>query len=274
MNRLFFSIFAFTLLFMPFIVNSGEITIEELKKNVDRKKSGSCMIRKIPAVKSKRNYCVPASMEMIMRYYKVKVNQKYLGKIFNSDKSTGTYTSEMMKNFSGEKLEGFKIKQLFGMTKSESDKLFEAYLSSSKLSKSKSKKFSKILEKKGFVDAVNSMDQKIVFEVFPPVREKLNKLFPELLEKYIDNGIPLLWSVIMNFDPDNQTDGFHMRVMTGYKKDKSGNIEKIFYMDPWSSSKNTEGVDFDKAVAMTMEFFAVTPENIEISPDDQNDMDK
>ena len=261
MKKLYFLLSALTLSFIPLVVNSSEINIEELKKNVDRKKSGSCIIRKIPAVKAKRNYCVPASMEMIMRYYKVKVNQKYLGKIFNSDKSTGTYTSEMMKNFSGEKLEGFKISKLFYMSTAETDKLFEAYLASSKLSKSKSKKFSRTLEKKGFADAVNSMDQKIVFEVFPPVREKLNKLFPELLEKYIDNGIPLLWSVIMNFDPDNQTDGFHMRVMTGYKKDKSGNIEKIVYMDPWSSSKNNEEVDFDKAVAMTMEFFVVTPQN-------------
>ena len=264
MKKNFFLLFTTVFTFIPFIVNAKNITVDDLKKNVEIKKSGSHIIRKIPSVKAKRNYCVPASMEMILRYYNVKINQKTLGNIFNSDKSKGTYTSEMMKNFSSEKLKGFKIKKLYGMTVSESEELFKEYLSSSRLSKSKSKKFSKIMENKDFADAINAMDPKIVFEVFPPVRTKLNKLFPELIKKYIDNGIPLLWSVIMNFDPDNRTDGFHMRIMAGYYTDKSGSITEIVYLDPWSSNKNSEKVNINEATAMTMEFFAVLPENIKI----------
>ena len=79
---------------------------DELHRRVKRS-GGEVIIQRIPSVSAKRNYCVPASVDMVLRYYDTRVGQRTLGKLFDSSKKNGTYSRNIVKEFGKGELSGF-----------------------------------------------------------------------------------------------------------------------------------------------------------------------
>lgn len=210
------------------------------------------VVQRIPAIEAKRNFCVPASVEMVVRYHGGRVNQRDLGKIFDSSRKFGTNIAGLSGKFGTGPLRGFICKDVYGMTIPELGRMLNVYLDSPELSAVSRKRFLKHIDpKKGDPDALDFVDQRIVYATVAESRPELLKKFPEILKEYIDQGYPLLWSVAMNLDPHDRNDGFHMRVICGYVTANDGKITDVIYLDPWTGRRKYKEVTLEQATAMT-----------------------
>ena len=211
------------------------------------------VVQRIPAIEAKRNFCVPASVEMVVRYHGGKVTQRDLGKIFDSSRQVGTNTAGMEKKFGTGPLAGFACKGVYSMTVGELENVKKVYLESPDLSPANRKRFLKrVGSKKGDLAILDASDPRIMFDIASQARPELFKQFPEILKQYIDQGYPLLWSVAMNLDPHDRNDGFHMRVICGYGVTDSGEISEVIYLDPWTGRRKYKDVSLAQATAMTV----------------------
>ena len=113
---------------------------DELHRRVKRS-GGEVIIQRIPSVSAKRNYCVPASVDMVLRYYDTRVGQRTLGKLFDSSKKNGTYSRNIVKEFGKGELSGFRCEIVYGMLQQELERLIELYTNSPELKRSVRKKF-------------------------------------------------------------------------------------------------------------------------------------
>ncbi len=242
MKKIFFFL---ALLALPLI--SGEDITRNVKRVNDK-----VYVDKIPHVSQKRNFCAPAATSMVLRYYDAKFPQKKLAKLFDSSKRTGTSTGTLVAAFENDGIPGFTIRYAYRLTKPEFNQLFDAYCASA--SKSKMRKFSQ-----AGLRAFEVADPRIAVPVFAQNRRNLRELMLTLLKENIDNGIPMLWSVEMNLDPEDRIPGGHMRIINGYAVNKKGEIDRVIYRDPWGSGSGNKVMTLDNAVAMTYEILIVSP---------------
>lgn len=234
------------------------LSAAERARRVERDHRGHVIVERIPAIEAKRNYCVPASVEMVLRYYGAKVNQKKLGRIFDSSKKTGTFIGDLDTHFGPDgEIKGFECKKLYMMTVQELVALTRACLGDADLTRRNRKAISGNVDGRS-ADVLDRMNPAVVRRHTPAARAPLIDLLPKLLKEYIDSGRPLLWSVSMNLDPHDRTDGFHMRVLCGYREE-NGKITGIVYLDPWTGRRRYKYVTALEAAAMTMSIMVVQP---------------
>ncbi len=224
---------------------------DDLAKNVKRI-NNKVYVDNIQQVSQKRSYCVPAATSMVLRYYDEKIPQNKLARLFETSKSTGTSSAEIIAAFDSGAIEGFSIRRLYGLSKQEFDSLFNAY--GMAVSKSKMRKVAKMGNQ-----AFEVVDPQVAVPLFAKQRKNLHDLMIVLLKKNIDAGIPMLWTVEMNLDPEDRVSGAHMRLLVGYSVDKSGEIDRVLYRDSWGKRTDIKSMTLDNAVAMTYEIFVVLP---------------
>ena len=224
----------------------------EPHKNVEIVKN-NVWIKKIPQVNQKRNYCVPACISMVVRYFDTRITQKQLGKLFDTDSKKGTVTEDFVEAFKNtSELQEFSLEKIYALSEKEYANMMQLYDSASK---NKRKKSGKIKENSNIFDNVN---RELARKVFPHARPQLEVVMNNLCYKYINSGIPVLWCVAMNLDPHVKMKGGHMRLIVGYNK-QNGKIKKILYRDPWGGSTRYKQVDFEDAQTMTMQLYVLTP---------------
>ncbi|MCI5779781.1 MAG: C39 family peptidase [Lentisphaeria bacterium] len=232
----------------------------ECARRVERDHRGYVIVERIPAIEAKRNYCVPASVEMVLRYYGAKVNQKKLGRIFDSSKKTGTFIGDLDTHFGPDgEIKGFVCKKLYTMTIRELSALTQSCLGDADLTRRNRKAISGNVDGRS-ANVLDRMNPAVVRRHTPRSRAPLLQLLPKLLKQYIDSGRPLLWSVAMNLDPNDRSDGFHMRVLCGYREE-DGRITGIVYLDPWTGRRKYKHVTALEAAAMTISIMVVQPED-------------
>lgn len=226
-------------------------------KNVRVERPGNIFINGIPQVSQKRNYCVPASVSMILRYFDSRINQKKLAKLFSTTSEKGTMTVDMTDAFLNESvLRNFELKSLYVLTEKDYSALLSLYESSV------SKKRAKHKKRKNDDKECNLFDDlkpNVARKLFPAARPDLINTFRSVYSEYICSGIPVLWAVAMNLDPAVNMKGGHMRVIVGFNV-QNKKIKKVLYRDPWGSAKIKQ-VDFDDALTMTLELHAIVPES-------------
>lgn len=104
----------------------------------------------------------------------------------------------------------------------------------------------------------DNVNRDVAKKVFPSARPNLAVTMDILCTKYINAGVPILWSVAMNLDPNVKMKGGHMRIIVGYTR-QNGRIRKILYRDPWGGNTKYKQVDFDDAQTMTMQIYVLQP---------------
>ena len=232
---------------------------EDYSKYVKRRKS-EVYIDRIPQVSQKRSYCCPASASMIIRYFDGRISQKRLAKLFSTSRKQGTFTSEMLDEFSKGRLKDYEIKRIYALTNGEAMMLINAYNAANSKGgkKRKSRKGSEIKLDSNMFSKMNPV---IARRVFPKQRQKLAALMNEAFANCIDKGIPMMWAVTMNLDPNDRMDGGHMRIITGYVKE-NGKITKVIYRDPWGGREIRKKMSFNDALTITLELHVITPKEL------------
>ena len=223
-------------------------------KNVRTGRSGDVFINGIPQVNQKRNYCVPACVSMIVRYYDSKINQKKLARLFSTSSKTGTLSSEIEDAFFNEPvLQEFELKKLYTLTEQDYASLMQFYESSAK-NKHKKKRNTKDENSNVF----DNLNPEVARRVFPSARPHLGALLQSICRTYIASGVPVMWAVAMNLDPAVSMKGGHMRIIVGFNE-QNNKLKKILYRDPWGGVTKIKRVDFDDASTMTLELYAIIP---------------
>ena len=84
--------------------------------------------------------------------------------------------------------------------------------------------------------------------------------FEKHVAKYVDDGIPLLWSLTLGEFPEEppnskQANGGHMRMIIGY----NSNARKIIFSDTWGAGHEIKYMKTDDAFQATTGLFVMTP---------------
>ncbi len=244
----------------------------DLRKNVEikklkRERGQEVCIEKIPHVKQRKNFCAPASCSMVLRYFDQRYNQKDLGKLFNSTRDSGTYTSDIYNAFNKSELSNFELVSIYALTSREINEMIRACNTAknnqsddgrkSNRSGKKQKRRRQAAVSSG-TDFWNRLDPEVARRVLPVCRAPLKNKFSALCREFIDAGIPVMWSVSMTLDPHSPAPEGHMRVINGYVV-KNGKLTHILYRDSWSGHSGGDSMSLDNAVAMTKHLFAIVP---------------
>ncbi|MBO7154060.1 MAG: C39 family peptidase, partial [Lentisphaeria bacterium] len=135
------------------------------EKNVKTNRRGEIYISGIPQVSQKRNFCAPACISMVVRYFDNKLNQKKLAKLFLTSGKMGTQSEEIVNAFSNEELAGFDVKRIYALSTEEYTRMMEMYNTAS--SGKRKRKKSKASATDNIVDSLNP---EVARRVFPSVR--------------------------------------------------------------------------------------------------------
>ena len=229
---------------------------EKRLRRVEVKRNGEVIINYIPAIKAQRDYCVPASVEMVLRYYGSRIKQKKLGRLFNSSHKGGTSHENLILGFNDDELREYECRKLYTITNQEVHELVTLHNNHPDLSNAAAKKIKSGIKKNRYI--FDLLDLEIAKKVSPQARKELTEKFPQILKEYVAKGHPLLWSMAMNLDPYDRTTGSHMRVICGYKEVDNRIIE-VIYLDPWGSKRKFKRATLDETVMMTKGIMVILP---------------
>lgn len=175
------------------------VTLSQLPANVKTHSSGATYIHGIPMVdQGNKGYCTVATTQRLFEYYGIVCDMHQLAQIAGSDPEKGTNSLTINKELGA-------IDHLFKTR-------FECLA---------------LRHSTGLVELVENQ------YVGDPVPEKR---FYDFIEKYVKEGIPLLWSLEVGVYPEdpplkNQSGGGHMRMIIGFDEAN----QKIVFSDSWGS---------------------------------------
>ncbi|MEQ1841955.1 MAG: hypothetical protein ABL994_16245, partial [Verrucomicrobiales bacterium] len=201
----------------------ASVKLSDLPAKVKRDESGNVFITDIPMVdQGAKGYCVVASAQRLFEYYGIHCDMHQLAQIAGSDPEKGTSSLE--------------INEQLGAI----DHLFKTRFTCLA-----------VAQPSGLVELIDGQ------YVGPPVPEAD---FHTIIEKSIDAGIPLLWSLEVGLFPEEpplqeQAGGGHMRMITGYNT-KSG---RLIFSDSWGAGHEFKTMNAEDAYRATRGLFLMKP---------------
>lgn len=221
--------------------------------------AGDVKLQGVPMVdQGDKGYCVVASVERVMRYYGAQVDQQELAQIANSDAAKGTSVEAMIESL--RKLTsrlGVKVRSSYEMKSSDFFRMIDEYNHAAKRAKAPEVQ----------VGGGPSISMEKVFaqmkpDVFKEMRMKKTADFGRFqreIQRSIDDGIPLLWSVQIGFVPEKGIPagafGGHMRLIIGYDL----KTNEILYSDSWGRGHEEKRMPFDDAWTITDGLATIQP---------------
>ncbi|MDB4662241.1 C39 family peptidase, partial [Verrucomicrobiales bacterium] len=199
------------------------VRLSDLPRNVKRDNEGNVFVKGVPMVdQGQKGYCVVASAQRLFEYYGIPCDQHQLAQIANADPDRGTSTLTINEELG-------QIDHLFKTR-------FEALA---------------VGHRNGLVELV---DNKFVGD------EVEERDYHKMIHKYIDEGIPLLWSLGLGEYAEEpaispQADGGHMRMIIGYN-DKT---QRIIFSDSWGAGHEFKTMDAHDSYKATHGLFLLKP---------------
>ncbi len=205
----------------------------DLKDNVKREEDGTVWITGIPMVdQGEKGYCVPATVSRVFAYYGMDgVDQHALAALCKSS-DAGTRLDDMKKALT-------KICSSFHMRTKPWD-----WIKPKVIEKELKKKASKL----GPNISVNDISP-LMLEIVRKRPHLMNQGFNDI-KKQIDEGIPVVWAVMLGIFQEQglpQSVGGHMRLIIGYNEQK----QTIIYSDTWGAGHEKKEMPLSYACAMT-----------------------
>ncbi|MEZ7956420.1 MAG: C39 family peptidase [Rubritalea sp.] len=194
----------------------------QLERNVKTDKD-NVFISGIPMVdQGNKGYCVVASAQRLFEYYGIACDMHQLAQLAKSDPDKGTSS--------------LYINEQLGSI----DYLFKTRFTCLAVS-----------HNGGLVEL---KDDKFVGKSIP------RRSFDKFIQKNINDGIPLLWSMTLGLKPEipkinPQANGGHMRMIIGYNEKDN----KIIFSDSWGAGHEFKTMDADDAYAVTTGLYLMEP---------------
>lgn len=231
-----------------------------VKNNVVKKENGDVFVDGIPMVdQGDKGYCVVASIERVVRYFGLEVDQHELAQLAGTTAEQGTTASDMENAF--KKITGkihVRTNRVIDYDYDQTVKDVKAYDREAK--KREVKVFdidfdTHYVIAQGFWADADKETFKIV-----KAKQTRYKLFNSKIKQYIDRGIPLCWTLYLGMFPEEglpQSWGGHMRIIYGYNE----KTKEILYTDSWGEGHAEKKMSAVEAWCMTTGLYAMIPLN-------------
>ena len=235
----------------------------DLPARVTRDADGGELIPNIPMVnQGQKGYCVTAATERILRYYGVEVDQNELAEIANSDARAGTNPEVMLEAL--KKLASrFRVQVMTEYRLSYADFVRDVN-DYNRLARSAPKTLNaKLIDQPYGLGSYPSVCRQMNGELLVEAKTKLNPsymtTFGQNVRRYIDRGIPLLWSVQLGLLPEEKLSpnahGGHMRLIVGV----NARTQEIYYSDTWGFGHELKKMPLTHAWTITDGLFTLEP---------------
>lgn len=219
--------------------------------------SGDVWLSDVPMVdQGQKGYCVVASTERVMRYYGVSVDQQELAQAANTSSAGGTSGDAMLEAL--KKLSArFKVR-VREVEKSDIKQLLALITDYNRTAKRAAA--APIPEQGNMIDVgavYRAMNVDILREVRTKNKSDLSR-FQRAVQAHIDEGTPLLWTVMLGKVPEPnipQNVGGHMRLIIGYNLKK----DEILFSDSWGAGHELKRMSTADAWTITTGTMSVEP---------------
>lgn len=244
-------------------------TTGQLRKNVQRNAEGDVWIEPIPMVdQGQKGYCAAASAERILRYFGLEVDQHQIAQLADTSAKGGTTLQGMAqaianvgKHYQLDRKDLIQIEDGKNFLKSDLLKQIAQYNTIAKKAGEPSVDW-RAHALSGSVDIQGiwaEMDPQILLKSRLRRKQEYGA-FLRNVKRYVDMGIPLLWSCVVGIYPETpelrQKGAFgHMRLIIGY----NSRTRELIYSDSWGVGHARKRMPQDNAWAMTRGLIVVKP---------------
>jgi hypothetical protein len=225
--------------------------------HVKKDASGDVRIETVPMVdQGEKGYCVVATAERVMRYYGIPVDENELAELANSSAKGGTSNEAMFASLKklSQRLQ-VKIRPIQDMDVRQILDLITEY-----------NRAAHRAHEPEIPDQGHMLDMQKIYEAMNPDVLKAARThnraavdrFQQEVEDHIDQGIPVLWSIMYGVIPEEKGPkgiGGHMRLIIGYNTD----TKEILYSDSWGPGHELKRMPLDNAWAMTTGLDLIEP---------------
>ncbi|MDD3118212.1 MAG: hypothetical protein PHQ27_03455 [Victivallales bacterium] len=232
---------------------------KDLRLNLKKSSDGDVVIENIPMVdQGRKGYCVVATAERVLRYYGERIDQHVLAQV--SDTSCyGTQLDKMQEGMDRlEKRFHFNHRSLYLQKPPGSNilkKIYQAYNDIARKNKKTRYSYTEFCRLLMEIDNMSSKNMPLDYEVFMAVKKKVRRSdyrnFLRDVRKYVDQGIPCVWSVMLGLVPEEnlpQAFGGHQRLIIGYNLRRN----LIYYSDSWGRGHEKKSMTMDEAWTITL----------------------
>jgi hypothetical protein len=235
----------------------------DLPARVIKDADGGECIPNIPMVnQGRKGYCVTAATERILRYYGIDVDQNELAEIANSDALAGT-NPEVMLDALKKLASRFRIQVMTEYRLNDSDFVREVN-DYNRVARNAPKTLNARLVDQQFSTAsypavCHQMNGQLLLEAKTRLNPAYMTMFEQNVRRYIERGIPLLWSVQLGLLPEEKLNvnarGGHMRLIVGLNR----RTHQIYYSDTWGFGHELKTMPLTNAWTITDGLFTLEP---------------
>ena len=228
------------------------------RDHVERLAGGDVKLKDISMVdQGEKGYCVVASVERVLRYYGVVVDQHELAQIANSDREAGTSMGAMLASFRRLSARlGVKVRSLYEWNTRDFLKLIDNYNRATKRGK-----LAPEIKLSGQLINIEARLARMNPKILKEVRLKSGADFERFkrdIQRSIDEGIPRVWSVRLGMVEEEQIPqavGGHMRLIIGY----NSIANEVLYSDSWGLGHEEKRMSLEDAWTMTNGLSSLQP---------------
>jgi len=218
---------------------------------------GDVWIGDVPMVdQGQKGYCVVASAERVMRYYGNTVDQQELAQVANSSSAGGTSYNAM---FDALKKLSARLKvRVREVEKTDIKDILKMMADYNRAAKRANAPL--IPEQGNMIDlgeVYAAMDAGVLKEIRTKNKSDLGR-FQRSVQTHIDEGTPLLWTVMLGKVPEKgipQNAGGHMRLVIGYNT----KTDEILFTDSWGAGHELKRMPFADAWTITTGTMSIEP---------------
>lgn len=227
------------------------------REHVTRGPGGMLLIEKVPMVdQGEKGYCVVASVERVLRYFGADVDQHELAQIADTESAGGTSPTAMAEALKRLSMRlGIKVREVVPFDFQGFLRMVEDYNRLARREKASP------VELGGKVVDISACYAQMRPELLRSVRLKKQADFGRFqreIQRSLDEGIPLLWSVQLGLVPEPglpQAAGGHMRLIIGHDPSTG----EIVYSDSWGLGHEQKRMKAEDAWVITHSLMTVQP---------------
>jgi hypothetical protein len=227
----------------------------EVNREPVKKPNGDVLLENIPMVdQGAKGYCVVASAERVLRWYGRDVDQHLLAQIAQTSAAQGT-SSVAMEQALKALTQKFRVRSddHYVITVEEVRDLVEDYNRIARRERAREVGLSTTID---LTALFMTMDNAVLKEARTRARSDMGR-FERAVKREIDDGIPLLWSMIVGIVEENpklpQAFGGHMRLIIGYNE----KTDEILYTDSWGPGHELKRMDLEDAWTISTGLYSI-----------------
>ena len=225
--------------------------------HVRKDPSGDVRIDTVPMVdQGHKGYCVVASAERVMRYYGIPVDEHELAELANTSATEGTSNEAMFDSLKklSQRLQ-VKIRPIERMDERQLMELLAEYNRMAR--RAHQPEIPADAQYMDFTQLYAAMNPAALKDARTHNKADIDR-FQQIVQDHIDQGIPVLWSVMLGVVPEAKAPkgiGGHMRLIIGYNTSTG----EILYSDSWGPGHELKRMAADDAWTMTMAMDLIEP---------------